>query len=332
VSRPTDPRNTKDPQKAGPSLGQTERGGDGHILPTLGHLTLAELTDNRLRAWWKGLRGLSARNANAQLTVVRRIFAWATEDGRWGRVDDPTVGIVKHAEEYQVGEAPRFFEPDELDAILAAAQAEHEREANDRNRRGRVHVSAYDADVFALMAHTGIRRGEVLALRVGDVDLESPEPLVTIRSAVSAGEVRGTKTHRRRHVPITEEAREILERHCAGRPATAFVFPGGGGRPMDADALSRRFLRARDRAGFADSGLTLHDVRHTFGSLLARAGYSQPEIKALLGHAKLETTEIYPHHVRAPATPSASLSRSTASATTSASVPSGRSPRVRFGP
>jgi integrase len=277
-------------------LGQAVRGGDGHILPSLGHLTLAELTDNRLRAWWRGLRDLNARNANAQLTVVRRVFAWATEDGRWGRVDDPTVGIVKRAEPSQSGEAPRFFEPEELRMILDAARAEHEREAHDRNRRGRVHVSAYDADLFALMAHTGIRRGEVLALRVGDVDLDENEPMVTIRSAISARELRGTKTHRTRQVPITEEAREILERRCIGRPAEAFVFPGGGGAPLDADALSRRFLRARDRAGFGHTGLTLHDVRHTFGSLLARAGYSQPEIKALLGHAKLETTEIYLHH------------------------------------
>jgi integrase len=277
-------------------LGQTERGGKGHVLPELGHLTLAELTDNRLRAWWKGLGGLNPRNANMHLTVVRRIFAWATEDGRWGRVDDPTVGIVKRAERDTSGEAPRFFEPHELDLILSAARAEHARESADRNRRGRMHVSAHDADVFALLANTGMRRGEVLALRVGDVDLDDAEPSVTIRNAISAREVRGTKTHRTRRVPITEQAREILERHCAGRPADAFVFPGGGGGPMDADALSRRFLRARDSAGFAKTGLTLHDLRHSFGSLLARAGCSQPEIKSLLGHAKLETTEIYLHH------------------------------------
>jgi integrase len=278
------------------ALGQTRTGGDGHILPVLGDRTLDAMSAEIMRAWWRGLDGVGTRTANKALTIVRRIIAWANERGDWGRVEDPTYGIRKRREPDRTSEAPPFFEPEELDAILVAAASHAEEERHAENRRGHGEpLSAADADAFALIAGTGLRRGEVLALRVGDVDLGA-EPVIVIRQAVSAGETSTTKSKRSRRIPITAEAFEILERRCAGRKAGELVFPGRGGEPMDADALSRRFLRARDAAGLKGTGLTLHDVRHTFGSLLARAGYSAPEIKALLGHAKLETTGRYLHH------------------------------------
>ena len=86
-------------------LSENARNEGGHIMPALGSLTLPELSANRARAWWRDLK-LSPRNRNKQLTVVRRIFAWANEDGRWGRLDDPTIGIRKEAEPDVSGEAP----------------------------------------------------------------------------------------------------------------------------------------------------------------------------------------------------------------------------------
>ena len=289
TGNPWTPSTTRDYRSM---LGQTKTGGPGHILPTLGSHTLDSFAPKAARAWWAGLDDVGIRTANKAITIVRRILAWANEDGRWGKIDDPTFGIRKHREADHVSEAPPFFEPEELDAILRAASAHHEDEVR---LRGRGELSEMDADIFALIAHTGLRRGEVLALRVGDVDLGS-EPSIVVRQAVSAGETSTTKSKRSRRVPVTAETFEILERRCAGRKVRELVFPGHGGAPMDADALSRRFLRARDAAGLSATGLTLHDVRHTFGSLLARAGYSAPEIQALLGHAKLETTARYLHH------------------------------------
>jgi integrase len=291
TGQPWTPATTRDYRSV---LGQTENGGDGHILPTLGDLSLNALTTRAARAWWDGLSGLQPRNANKQLTVVRRIIAWATEDGRWGKIDDPTVGIRKRADEKVADEAPRFFELAELDRILTAARDLHEREAANPVRRGRLHVSGYDADIFELLAHTGIRRGEVLALRVGDVDLD--EPVLTIRSAMSAGEDSTPKSKRARRIPLTDRAVEILSPLVEGRDDAELVFAGGGGGGLDADALSRRFLRARDHAKLKATGLTIHDLRHTTGSLLVRHGFPLTEVQAVLGHAKLATTARYLHH------------------------------------
>jgi integrase len=86
----------------------------------------------------------------------------------------------------------------------------------------------------------------------------------------------------------------VLRPLCEGRAPEALVFPGRDGKPLDADALSRRFNRARDRAKLPP--LRFHDLRHSFGSQLARAGYDLPTIQAYYGHADLETTSIYLHH------------------------------------
>ena len=273
-------------------LGQTEKGGKGHILPKLGVLGLDALTTRKLRAWWDGL-DLSPRNANKQLTIVRRVIAWANEDGRWGKIDDPTIGIRKRAEKDVSGEAPKFFELDELDRILTAARELHEREAANPVRRGHDHVSRHDADIFELLAQTGIRRGEVLALRVGDVDLD--QPVLVIRRAISAREESTTKTKRSRTLPLTGRAVEILEPLVDGRDDDELLFAGGSGGGLDADALSRRFLRARNHAGLKATDLTIHDLRHTTASLLMRGGYALGEVQSILGHSKSVTTERYTH-------------------------------------
>ena len=222
------------------------------------------------------------------------MIAWANEDGQWGRIDDPTIGIRKRTETDISGEAPKFFELNELNLILASARELHAREAANPVRRGHDHVSRYDADIFELLAQTGIRRGEVLAVLVGDVDLDAG--ILTIRRAKSAGKDSTPKSKRARRIPLTDRAVEILTPLVEDRDDQELVFAGKDGGGLDADALSRRFTRARDHAGLKATDLTIHDLRHTTGSLLARAGFPQTEIQAVLGHAKSTTTEIYMHH------------------------------------
>jgi integrase len=89
---------------------------------------------------------------------------------------------------------------------------------------------------------------------------------------------------------------EIFERRCAARKAAESRVPWAAERPWGATRSARRFIRARDAAGLNDTGLTLHDLRHTFGSLLARAGYAAVETQQLLGHADLQVTQRYLHH------------------------------------
>jgi integrase len=281
--RPWKPSTARDYRSV---LGQSEGGGTGHIIGPLGQLHLDELTEPRVRSWWKSLDKLAPRNANKQLTILRTIFTWADRDGRWGRIDDPTRRLRLRADVRAQGEAPRFFEPDEVERLLEAAR-------NPARRYPADHPSRLDPAIFELAVQTGMRRGELLALRVGDVEL-GPDPFVTVRRALSAGESSTPKGRRVRRVPLTDRAVAVLEPLVAGREPVALVFAGPHGRQLDADALSRRFNRARDRAGLPP--LRFHDLRHSFGSQLARAGYDLPTIQSYYGHADLDTTSIYLHH------------------------------------
>ena len=65
------------------------------------------------------------------------------------------------------------------------------------------------------------------------------------------------------------------------------------GRPLDGSALRRRFKRARDAAGLRP--LRFHDLRHTYGSLLAAGGVDLVTIQAAMGHSALSTTSRYLH-------------------------------------
>jgi integrase len=72
------------------------------------------------------------------------------------------------------------------------------------------------------------------------------------------------------------------------------VFPNAVGNFLDDSKLRRRFFKALDRAGL--KRLRFHDLRHTFGTLAVQA-FPLSDVKAYMGHADIQTTMIYVHHV-----------------------------------
>ena len=145
--------------------------------------------------------------------------------------------------------------------------------------------------------------------RVRDLTLEQVRKLdaaynfVPGRSAVpglpaDSYPLRGVLTKGRavRHVPLVPKAAHALARlkQCGDFTAGGeLVFCNWRGRPPDKSALVARFKRARDAAGLRP--LRFHDLRHTYGSLLARAGVDVLSIKSAMGHADLATTQRYLH-------------------------------------
>ena len=131
------------------------------------------------------------------------------------------------------------------------------------------------------MLLTGARRGEVLGATWSMFDLEHG---IWIKPSAH------TKQRREHRVPISAAAIDLLRRLLVTATG-AYVFPGRNGAPLT--DVKRTWQAVRSEAGLPD--VRLHDLRHTYASLLASAGQSLPIIGALLGHTQPQTTARYAH-------------------------------------
>lgn len=131
------------------------------------------------------------------------------------------------------------------------------------------------------MLLTGCRRGEALTATWDQFDLEAG-----VWTKPSAH----TKQRKLHRVPLSGAAVALLQgmRHEAASP---FVFPGAPGKPLS--CVKRTWEAVGAVAGL--EGVRLHDLRHTYASVLVSAGLSLPVIGALLGHTQTQTTARYSH-------------------------------------
>jgi integrase len=147
-------------------------------------------------------------------------------------------------------------------------------------------------------AMTGLRIGEVLALRWKHVDLE--KSLIRVREAIYEGNISSPKSKSSiRDIPIGPALQKLFSQRKTESSDEAFVFASRKGTPLDSHNLLARVLKpACKRAGMPQ--ISWHSFRHTHATLLSDLGESLKTTQAQLGHARLSTTaEIYTHVVPA---------------------------------
>lgn len=205
---------------------------------------------------------------------VRGFLRWAKETGL-RRGDDPVPPPGRGRRERKT-QLPKFFAEKELSAVLDHLASDGSPAA----------LAMRDAVVFT--AGTGLRRGELCALRWDAVDLA--DRVVRVAHTEDAS----PKSGRERVVPLVGDALEVVTRRAAepGRASVPFVFPGRGGEKLAGDYLGKRFAKYRKRAGVRD-GLTFHGLRHTFGSYAVMRGADVFRLKEVLGHADVKATMVY---------------------------------------
>jgi integrase len=137
--------------------------------------------------------------------------------------------------------------------------------------------------LVAFAALTGLRQGEVFALRRSDVDV--PNRLVRVVCSSRAGAVTKTKSGRKRAVHLTLVAAELVAEQLATRDGgpLELVFPSPAGAMWRKDNFMARVFRPAVRRAELD-GLTFHDLRHTYASLMVAAGVTPHVIAEQLGH------------------------------------------------
>ena len=243
-----------------------------HILPAFGNRAVASLDTLAVRAWLAGLvsRGLSPSRAKHAYYVLYAVLEAAIQAG--ALVRNPAAGV----------RAPRSHSREMH--FLSAAEVERLAEAI---------VPPYGV-LVRFAAYTGLRAGEIAALRVKRLDLLRG----TVRVVEAASEVGGrliagpTKTHAERTVRLPRFLRDELAAYLASRPRDrdAFVFTAPKGGPLrHHNFYQRQFCPALVRACLP-AQIRFHDLRHTCASLLIAQGAHPKAIQAHLGHSSIQVT------------------------------------------
>jgi integrase len=259
----------------------------GYIMDSLGDVTANKITAKDVEALLVKVSksGGSARNVNKHRAVVSAIFNFGIKESAFGLPSNPAA-LTDKRKEAQPG-ALVFYSPAEIETL---ARALHDGKHRERDERTSVEVAedARDAELVRVAAYAGLRVGELLALRWGDVNFASRAMSLGIESSPKSGRVR--------RVPLPAQAAAALERLKRRPDYTSQgdrVFCNTLGRTLDGSALRNRFKRARDSAKLRP--LRFHDLRHTYGSLLAAAGIDLVSIQSVMGHSALSTTSRYLH-------------------------------------
>jgi integrase len=157
-------------------------------------------------------------------------------------------------------------------------------------------VGTRDEALIALALRTGMRQGELAALRWEDVDLNGKPSITVRRSADTRTQTRvsTTKTGKKRKIHIGPRTVEVLNAHRARqreeRMAAAswadpgLVFPNTKGKIRRRDSVMRSLRQFLEEAGLPIE-VPFHDLRHTSGTLALRQGVPLHTVSRMLGHA-----------------------------------------------
>ncbi len=137
--------------------------------------------------------------------------------------------------------------------------------------------------MLLLIYSSGLRLGELLNLKPGDIDHE--------RMKIHVREGKGKKD---RYVMLSRKAGELLHRYYEVYKPSDYVFEGQKGSMYSPKSVQTLFKAALKRAGIKKKA-TVHTLRHSFATHLLDEGTDIRYIQELLGHKRLETTQIYTH-------------------------------------
>jgi integrase len=236
---------------------------DGKLLPRLGNLKVAEITCNDLdRIHHRITKEGHPYQANRVASLLSKMFSFAVKK-HW-RDDNPAKGIERNEEIAR----ERYLSNAELDRLCDALASFPDQGV---------------ANAVRLLLLTGARRGEVLGATWDQFDIE-----LGIWSKPSSH----TKTKKVHTVPLSAPALELLSEMFADRDLDSrYLFPGRrGGHRVD---LKKSWPKICKAANITE--LRLHDLRHSYASILVRGGASLPMIGKLLGHTQVSTTNRYAH-------------------------------------
>jgi integrase len=236
-----------------------------HILPRLGKIKVANVKQSDVAALHRRMSTIPYR-ANRVLAVVSKMFNIAEHPDQGWR--EPGTSPVRGVKRYSEEARERFLSAKELDRLTEAL---------------RDYPDQTIANAIRLILLTGARKSEVLTVTWDQFDFE--------RGAWTKPS-HHTKQKRRHTVPLSPPALQLLT-EIKARSESDYVFPSPRrtGRPLREIKMAWRAIC--EKAKLKD--FRIHDLRHSYASILASSGLSLPIIGKLLGHTQAETTKRYAH-------------------------------------
>jgi integrase len=270
---------------------------DNPIIPAIGSLSANKLTAAELDRFYRHLLEVGTSNGPYAPATIRRVHGIIrralTQGVRWGWIShNPAIDASPPRVPLRELKPPT---PDEVVRLFRLAQE-----------------SDPDLATFVMLAaSSGARRGELIALRWKDIDLERGTLSIERGVVIVNGELieQGTKTHQSRRITLDATTRGNLALHRSRMEeaaesaetkinADSFVFSEtlDGSAPWRPDSTTRAFRSLCQRAGV--SRVRLHDLRHYVATRLLTAGVDVRTVAGRLGHRNPSTTlNVYSHFV-----------------------------------
>lgn len=231
-----------------------------YILPEFAAVAVRDLSSRQTDRLHANITMKAPTRANRVLEVFRTALNLGI---RWGWIEkNPADGFPRNAEHSR----ERYLSPEEYELVFSALDKMPNQKA---------------ANAIRLIILTGARRGEVLGLEWKDVDLGL---------GIWNRPPHKSKDRKAKRIPFSKEALILLNSmHDSSKDN--FLFPTTNGTPMP--DLNRPWRWLRSETGLAD--IRIHDLRHSFASVLVSSGKTLETIGKLLGHSQYQTTMRYAH-------------------------------------
>jgi integrase len=262
---------------------------DNHIFPVFKNIDVNRITRGTIKDFLLGKinNGYAKSTVGHFKDVISGVLNKAIDDEVIPA--NPALNIGKIAQRKDINKSINPLTTDELKTLLDSVQK---------------HYSEHYV-LFLLLARTGMRIGEALALQWGHIDFNSR--FIEVKQSIVRGQISTPKSGKQRRVDMSKQLAAALKAHFHQSKkkglalgigeAPEFVFTNEKGNSIDKDNWRRRvFNKALQKAGIRR--IRIHDLRHTYATLRISKGDNIADVSNQLGHHSVKLTmDVYYHWI-----------------------------------